>query len=74
MLDGYDISAISASAPLLLKAWHVDNSGVFWGIVWTIPTLVGFLAAPMLAIFYRSSFKGLGLRESLVVNQAQPAK
>jgi MFS transporter, AAHS family, 4-hydroxybenzoate transporter len=53
-------------------AQHLPLTNLF--LLWTIPTIVGFVAALTLTIFYRSRFKGLGLSESTVPRQAQPAE
>jgi len=48
VFDGYDIAAISASAPLVMKAWGVTNPGVFMGTVISASLFGMLFGAPIL--------------------------
>jgi MFS transporter, AAHS family, 4-hydroxybenzoate transporter len=48
IFDGYDIAAISASAPLVIKAWGVTNPGVFMGTVISASLFGMLFGAPVL--------------------------
>lgn len=48
VFDGYDIGAISASAPLVMKDWNVSNPGVFMGTVISASLFGMLFGAPVL--------------------------
>ncbi len=64
IFDGYDISAISASAPLLLKEWHVTNPGVFMGTVISASLFGMLFGAPVLGYLG----DGMGRRTATIVS------
>lgn len=64
IFDGYDISAISASAPLLLKEWHVANPGVFMGTVISASLFGMLFGAPVLGYLG----DGMGRRTATIVS------
>jgi AAHS family 4-hydroxybenzoate transporter-like MFS transporter len=53
-------------------AQHLPLPRLF--LLWSIPSIIGFLAALTLTVLYQSRFKGLGLGESEVPEAAQPAE
>jgi len=64
IFDGYDISAIAASAPLLVKQWGLANPGVFLGTVISASLLGMLFGAPILGYLG----DGMGRRTATIVS------